>query len=83
MSIQSPLAAPGVVVAQDLRLVQDGREVLGGADLTIAPGESVAVLGRGEDGATARMLGRVVAGLALPAAGWIHRGGDDLTRLSD
>lgn len=83
MSIQSPLSSPGVLVAQDLRLVHDGQEVLRGADLTIAPGETVAVVGAGADAVAARMLCRVVAGLALPASGWIHRGTHDLTRLSD
>ena len=83
MSAPTPLLPGGVLVAQDLRLVHDGCEVLRGADLTIAPGESVAVLGTGEDAAAPRLLARVVAGLALPASGWIHRGLHDLTRLSD
>jgi len=83
MSIQSPLTVSGVLVAQDLRVVLDGREVLHGADLTVAPGETVAVLGAGADAETPHLLCRVLAGLALPASGWVHRGSHDLTRLSD
>lgn len=83
MSMSSPSLAPAAVVAQDLRCIRDGREVLRGADLTIAPGESVAVLGRDDDAGAPRVLCQVLAGLAMPTTGWVHWGGHDLVRLSD
>lgn len=77
------ISAPSAVVSQDLRLTRGGRELLAGIDLTVAPGETVAVLGTGADSGAPRALLEVVAGLAVPAAGWIHWGGHDLLRLTD
>lgn len=83
MSTAALISAPSAVVAQDLRLTRDGRSLLAGVDLTVAPGESVAVLGSGDDVDAPLALLQVVAGLAVPDAGWIQWGGHDLLRLTD
>lgn len=58
-----------------------GREVvLQGVDLTIAPGEIVAVIGRNGVGKSTLM--RTLAGLLRPRQGTIRFGGDDITTLS-
>lgn len=73
------------VVCQQLRMVYtvEGEEVvaLDDADLTIASGESVAVLG--PSGAGKSTLLTLIAGLQRPAAGTIWVGRHDIVRMSE
>lgn len=55
-------------------------EVLHGVDLTVAPGEVVAVLGA--NGAGKSTLCAVAAGLVAPTAGSVHLEGEDITTLA-
>ena len=57
-----------------------GETVLQGVDLSIAPGEIVAVIGRNGVGKTTLM--RTLAGLLTPRAGHIRLGGQDVTALT-
>jgi peptide/nickel transport system ATP-binding protein len=52
---------PAVLVAAGIRAVRGGRTILAGIDLRIAPGETLAVIGRTGSGKTT--LGRIIAGL--------------------
>lgn len=70
----------GPLVAQDLSVVTGGRTLVAGADLTVAPGDTIALVGEPE--ASAALL-RVLAGLQRPTAGWVQWGGQDLYRMSD
>ncbi len=54
-----------------------GEEVLQGIDLTLMPGEIVAVIGRNGVGKTTLM--RTLTGLLAPVAGTIHLSGHDVT----
>lgn len=54
-----------------------GEEVLQGIDLTLRPGEIVAVIGRNGVGKTTLM--RTLTGLLAPVAGTIHLSGRDVT----
>ena len=57
----------------------EGRDVLDGIDLTIAPGERVALIGASGAGKTT--LARVVAGIQQPTAGRVRLGGVELAGL--
>ncbi|MEI8333204.1 MAG: ABC transporter ATP-binding protein [Chloroflexota bacterium] len=56
-----------------------GREVLRDIDLSIAPGERLAVVG--PNGAGKSTLLRLIAGVLAPASGSVEIGGDSLARL--
>jgi ABC-type multidrug transport system fused ATPase/permease subunit len=58
----------------------EGREVLHGIDLTVEPGERLAVVG--PSGAGKSTLGRLLAGIHAPGAGSVTVGGVPLTDLS-
>jgi phospholipid/cholesterol/gamma-HCH transport system ATP-binding protein len=58
-----------------------GREVLRGVDLSIATGETIAILG--PSGAGKSVLLRLVLGLCQPDAGHILFAGQDITALSE
>lgn len=65
---------------QDLRVAYDGREVLHGLDLQVAPGEMVGLLG--PNGSGKSTLLRVLAGLLTPSAGNIQLSGRPLRQFS-
>ena len=58
-----------------LRVSLGGAQILGGADLDVAPHEVVALLG--PSGAGKSTLLRAIAGLVVPAAGTVSWDGDD------
>ncbi|HWL60205.1 MAG TPA: ATP-binding cassette domain-containing protein [Microbacteriaceae bacterium] len=72
----TPNAGVGLEV-RGLRAGYDGSEVLHGLDLTVAPGEIVAVLGR--NGMGKSTLVNTLSGSIAPIAGSIHLDGVDVT----
>ena len=77
-------AAPAVRAIPAVRLVgaaarYRGREVLRDVDLSIDPGERLAVVG--PNGAGKSTLLRLIAGVLAPASGFVEIGGDPLARL--
>ncbi len=68
------------LAAQGLRAAIDGREVVRGASVRVAPGELVALLG--PNGAGKTMLLRTVLGLVKRSRGRVEAGGGDPARLS-
>lgn len=76
------ISSSSAVVAQDLRYLRDGVPLLDGVDLTVAPGERVAIVD--PDGLEApTALLQIISGLTIPQAGWVHWGGRDLLGLRD
>ena len=66
--------------AEDVRFSYvEGREVLHGVDLAVAPGERVAMVG--PSGAGKSTLGRLLAGIHPPDAGSVRVGGAPLVEL--
>ncbi|MFF8730293.1 ABC transporter ATP-binding protein [Streptomyces sp. NPDC015171] len=57
----------------------DGNVVLDSLDLTVGPGEVMALLGPSGSGKTTAL--RAVAGFVRPASGRVHLGGEDVTDL--
>jgi putative ABC transport system ATP-binding protein len=57
------------------------REVLKGVDMTLAPGEFVALLGRSGSGKTSLL--HVIAGIDRPTSGTVELFGEDLTRAGE
>ncbi len=69
-----------LVEARDVRFSYvDGRDVLHGVDLTIEPGERIAMVG--PSGAGKSTLGRLVAGIHPPRTGSVTVGGVGMTEL--
>ncbi|NEA34172.1 ABC transporter ATP-binding protein [Streptomyces sp. SID13031] len=69
-----------LVEARDVRFSYvDGRDVLHGVDLTVQPGERIAMVG--PSGAGKSTLGRLVAGIHPPRAGSVTVGGVAMTEL--
>jgi ABC-type multidrug transport system fused ATPase/permease subunit len=64
----------------DLRLVFDGESVLDGVTFTVAPGESVAIVGKTGEGKS--VLSQLLVRLADPASGSVRVGGVDLREAS-
>ncbi len=71
---------PGAVEISGLRFGYTGTEVLHGVDLTLEPGERLAVVG--PSGAGKSTLGKLIAGVHTPTSGTVRVGGRDLTGLS-
>jgi ATP-binding cassette, subfamily C, bacterial CydD len=70
----TPTTKPGAIVARELRFAYDGgSEVLSGIDLTVEPGERVALIG--PSGAGKSTLASLVLGLARPTSGSMEVGG--------
>ncbi|MFI5805891.1 ABC transporter ATP-binding protein [Streptomyces sp. NPDC051561] len=75
-------AAPqdaSVTVTGLVHAYQDGHRVLHGIDLTLAPGERVALVGASGAGKTT--LAKLVAGIHRPTEGTVRLGGVDLAAL--
>ncbi|MEU8227465.1 ABC transporter ATP-binding protein [Kribbella sp. NPDC048915] len=69
-----------LVEARDVRFSYvDGRDVLHGVDLTVQPGERIAMVG--PSGAGKSTLGRLVAGVHPPRTGSVTVGGVGMTEL--
>jgi iron complex transport system ATP-binding protein len=68
------------IVIEDLRFSYDSRPLLAGVDLTVEPGEFVALVG--VNGCGKSTLLRLVAGLLKPSAGRVLLDGADLRSLS-
>ena len=75
----TPGASPLVVASAALR--RDGRELWSGLDLTVAPGELIAVLG--PSGAGKTPLLRAILGLDRLSAGTIHALGEPVRRAGN
>jgi ABC-type multidrug transport system fused ATPase/permease subunit len=72
--------ADELVEARDVRFSYvEGRDVLHGVDLTIQPGERIAMVG--PSGAGKSTLGRLVAGIHPPRTGSVTVGGVGMTEL--
>ncbi|MFI5711810.1 ABC transporter ATP-binding protein [Kribbella sp. NPDC051620] len=72
--------ASELVEARDVRFSYvDGRDVLHGVDLTVQPGERIAMVG--PSGAGKSTLGRLVAGIHPPRTGSVTVGGVAMTDL--
>jgi ABC-type multidrug transport system fused ATPase/permease subunit len=69
-----------LVEAKDVRFSYvDGRDVLHGVDLTVQPGERIAMVG--PSGAGKSTLGRLIAGIHPPRTGSVSVGGVGMTDL--
>ncbi|MFD5588331.1 ABC transporter ATP-binding protein [Streptomyces sp. NPDC058733] len=64
---------------ENVTVAYDGHIVLDALDLTVHPGEVMALLGPSGSGKTTAL--RAVAGFVRPAAGRVHLGGRDVTDL--
>ncbi|MEU3838964.1 ABC transporter ATP-binding protein [Streptomyces sp. NPDC028635] len=64
---------------ENVTVAYDGHVVLDSLDLTVEPGEVMALLGPSGSGKTTAL--RAVAGFVRPAAGRVHLGGRDVTDL--
>ena len=65
---------------KDLAVAYDGMRALQGVDLTVAPGEIVALVGANGAGKTSLL--RAISGLVRPQAGSITFDGTDLTKVA-
>jgi phospholipid/cholesterol/gamma-HCH transport system ATP-binding protein len=79
MSI-APLETPSITL-EDVRIAFDEREVLRGVSFTVAPRETLALLG--ETGSGKTLLLKMVAGLLRPDAGRIQVLGKDVTAMAE
>lgn len=64
---------------RDLSFRAGNRDIVDGVNLSVAPGETLALLGPSGSGKTTLL--RLIAGLERPSAGSIAFGADDITRL--
>ncbi|SNS87160.1 ABC-type multidrug transport system, ATPase and permease component [Asanoa hainanensis] len=77
---QTPAGRGQRLVAEDVRYAYvEGREVLHGIDLTVEPGERLAMVG--PSGAGKSTLGRLLAGIHAPTGGSVTVGGVPLASL--
>jgi putative ABC transport system ATP-binding protein len=63
--------------ARGLRYVRDGQPILSGVDVSVEPGESLAVTGPSGSGKTSMLA--VISGLTVPTAGEVYIDGTLLT----
>ncbi|HUY47458.1 MAG TPA: ATP-binding cassette domain-containing protein [Streptosporangiaceae bacterium] len=69
---------PGVLLeARGLRYVRDGQLILAGVDVTVRPGESLAVTGPSGSGKSSMLA--IISGLAAPTAGEVFLNGQPLS----
>jgi putative ABC transport system ATP-binding protein len=66
--------------ARGLAYVQDGQQILSGVDLTVGPGQSLAVTGPSGSGKTSLLA--ILAGLTAPTEGEVYIDGTLLTRFA-
>jgi ABC-type multidrug transport system fused ATPase/permease subunit len=82
-AVTAPPATPpggGRIDVRDVRFAYvEGRDVLHGVDLTVAPGERLAIVG--PSGAGKSTLGRLLAGIHAPATGSVTVDGRPLASL--
>ena len=80
--VRVELPARGVLVARDITFgYTPDRPVLRGVDITVEPGESVALVG--SSGAVKTTLAAVLAGVRSPDVGRVQFGSVDLTGVDD
>ncbi len=81
----SPSETPSIITATNLRLtLGDGAaavEILNGIDLTVAQGETLALLGPSGSGKSSLMA--VLSGLERSTSGQVHVAGADFTAMSE
>ncbi|MBI4728498.1 MAG: ATP-binding cassette domain-containing protein [Acidobacteria bacterium] len=75
-----PVPGEELVRAEGLRVALGGREVLRGIDLSVAAGETVAIVGRNGSGKTTLL--RSLVGLVRPLAGRAIIAGSDTARVA-
>ncbi len=76
----SPVDDAGALLSvRDVRVAYGGVDILFGVDLTVRPGEVLALLGT--NGAGKSTLLRAISGVTPMRSGEVHFGGDDITRL--
>ncbi|PHS01136.1 MAG: ABC transporter ATP-binding protein [Leeuwenhoekiella sp.] len=75
--IEQSKTAPALIEARGLHTYYGSSHVLRGVDLTIAPGETVALLGRNGMGKTTTI--RSILGFVKPRCGHVHIKGEKLT----
>src|SRR5258708_8282803 len=63
--------------AHGLGYARDGQQILDGVDVTVEPGESLAVTGPSGSGKTSLLA--ILSGLAAPTTGEVYIGGTRLT----
>jgi len=66
-----------MLTAHGLGYVRDGQQILAGIDVTVAPGESLAVTGPSGSGKTSLLA--ILSGLTAPTTGEVHIDGTLLT----
>jgi putative ABC transport system ATP-binding protein len=66
-----------VLEARGIRYVRDGQLILAGIDLTVAPGESLAITGPSGSGKTSLLA--IISGLTAPSGGEVYIDGTRLT----
>jgi branched-chain amino acid transport system ATP-binding protein len=71
------MSAPPLIEARDLHTYYGFSHVLHGVDFTVAPGETVALLGRNGMGKTTVL--RSILGLTPPTRGTVHIAGEPMT----
>ncbi|MDE3720775.1 ABC transporter ATP-binding protein [Nocardiopsis sp. N85] len=71
---------PGTVEISGVRFGYTDTEVLHGVELTLAPGERLAMVG--PSGAGKSTLGKLIAGIHTPTSGSVRVGGTDLTGVA-
>ncbi|MFC9749683.1 ABC transporter ATP-binding protein [Streptomyces niveus] len=75
----SPGTSPGGIRFDQVSVAYDGNTVLDRLDLTVEPGEVMALLGPSGSGKTTAL--RAVAGFVRPVSGRVFLGGRDVTEL--
>jgi len=66
--------------ARGLHYLRDGQTILSGVDVTVRPGESLAVTGPSGSGKTSLLA--IISGLAAPTAGQVYLDGAPLTEFA-